>query len=509
VGYLSSLKIPDPLVFAASFLVLGYFARRIIPVSRATWRLFCQVFAFAGLTAMLLLAGVVPSDPTPIIGQSFLFISISILKILWWLTCSWLIVGLVHALFKPKLQQTRFAQDIVSGVIYILAVLAIISNVFDLPVGGLLTASGVIAIVLGLALQSTLADVFSGVVLNISKPYRSGDWVILDGGLEGRVVESNWRAMQLLTDANDFATVPNSVITKCKLVNASFPYFAHGVSIVMRFEPALSPSRICAVLRTALLGCSKVLRSPAPDVIIRKLDALALECELKFFISTAQADQKKQNQLFDAEIQNEVFDLVFRHCASVGVRLAPPPESSVVLPPLPTFFNPDDVPRHLLDHLKLFKALSEKERMELEPKMRRVDFKAGDIVVQPGLPATSLSIVSAGILVALQDVGTVETETLRLNPGDSLGEAGVLTSASIAFKVVALTNATVYEISRDDLKPFLKNRPVIADEFAKILARRQAIGQHLLEQDTGLDNHVPNLAARMADRMRDIFGLNE
>ena len=44
----------------------------------------------------------------------------------------------------------------------------------------LLAASGVIAIVLGLALQSTLGDVFSGVVLNLAKPYHPGDWIILD-----------------------------------------------------------------------------------------------------------------------------------------------------------------------------------------------------------------------------------------------------------------------------------------------------------------------------------------
>ena len=72
--------------------------------------------------------------------------------------------------------------------IYVSAGLAIFANVFDMPVGGLLAASGVIAIVLGLALQSTLGDVFSGIVLNLAKPYHSGDWIILDGGTQGRVI---------------------------------------------------------------------------------------------------------------------------------------------------------------------------------------------------------------------------------------------------------------------------------------------------------------------------------
>jgi hypothetical protein len=39
---MSSLKIPDPLLFAASFLVLGFLARRVIPVTRPFWRVLCQ-----------------------------------------------------------------------------------------------------------------------------------------------------------------------------------------------------------------------------------------------------------------------------------------------------------------------------------------------------------------------------------------------------------------------------------------------------------------------------------
>jgi small-conductance mechanosensitive channel len=55
-----------------------------------------------------------------------------------------------------------------------------------LPLQGLLATSGIIAIVLGLALQSTLSDVFSGISLNIEKPFRIGDEILLEGGAEGR-----------------------------------------------------------------------------------------------------------------------------------------------------------------------------------------------------------------------------------------------------------------------------------------------------------------------------------
>ena len=73
-----------------------------------------------------------------------------------------------------------------------------------------MATSGAVAIILGLALQSTLGDVFSGVVLSFSRPYRPGDWISLEGGTDGRVIEINWRATYVLTGRRDLAIVPNS-----------------------------------------------------------------------------------------------------------------------------------------------------------------------------------------------------------------------------------------------------------------------------------------------------------
>ena len=183
--------------------------------------------------------------------------------------------------FKGQPRETRFLQDLVVGAVYIAAVLAIVAAyVFDMPVSGLLAASGIIAIVLGLALQNTLGDVFSGVVLNFARPYHPGDWVILDGGMQGRVVETNWRATHILTPDNDLAIIPNSIIAKTKLINASQPLQAHGLTIVVRLEPTVAPSGGCVALQAALLSCNRILRTPAPTVTVRAVDAVATEYEI-------------------------------------------------------------------------------------------------------------------------------------------------------------------------------------------------------------------------------------
>ena len=93
--------------------------------------------------------------------------------------------------------------------------------VFAFSLQGLVATSGVIAIVLGLALQSTLSDVFSGISLDIEKPFRIGDEILLEGGAEGEVIEMNWRSTHLRNGANDLVIVPNSVIAKMRIQNHS------------------------------------------------------------------------------------------------------------------------------------------------------------------------------------------------------------------------------------------------------------------------------------------------
>ena len=115
----------------------------------------------------------------------------AVLKIAWWAWGAWLLVGFLRSflIFERRPREAKLLQDLIAGLIYLAAAFAIIAYVFDLPIRGLLATSGAIAIILGLALQSSLGDVFSGLVLSFSRPYRPDDWVKLDSGTEGRVIE--------------------------------------------------------------------------------------------------------------------------------------------------------------------------------------------------------------------------------------------------------------------------------------------------------------------------------
>src|SRR5262249_61307555 len=163
-----------------------------------------------------------------------------------------------------------------------------------------------VAIILGLALQSTLGDVFSGIILNFSRPYRPGDWINIDGGTEGRVLELNWRATSILTGRRDLAIVPNSTIAKSKIVNVSSPSGLHGVTITVQLDAKTAPSTGTEMLAHALLNCQLIVATPAPTVTIKAINATYTECEITFFVEELASVIRAQNQLFD---------LIVRHLA--------------------------------------------------------------------------------------------------------------------------------------------------------------------------------------------------
>src|SRR5476649_1319145 len=186
----------DPLVQTGALAVVSAVITRILLRKHSAWRLLVQFVFLLALTALLLHAHIVPWEVAP--GDTAVVerILVALAKIVWWVNAAWLLTGCarVFLILERLPRESRLIQDLIVGVIYVGAALSVVAYVFSVPVGTLIATSGVFAIILGLALQSTLADVFSGIALNLSKPYEVGHWIVLSDGFEGRVVETNWRS---------------------------------------------------------------------------------------------------------------------------------------------------------------------------------------------------------------------------------------------------------------------------------------------------------------------------
>lgn len=490
----------DPLVAAFAVIATGVLVSRLLFRQKPIWRAIARIVFLALLTLVLLSNGIVPYESPRSTGAPADDAIVAILKIVWWLWAAWFLVALIHSVvvIERRPREEKLVQDLVSALIYLAAAFAIVAYVLDFPIQGLLATSGVIAIVLGLALQSTLNDVFSGLVLSLSRPYRQGDWINIEGGTEGHVVEMNWRATHILTSRHDLAIVPNSGIVKSKIVNASSPSDLHGVTVTVQLDSGTPPATGVRILELAMLNCKTILAAPSPSVRVVSIDAVQTGYELIFFI---------EKRSFETKTQNELFDRIFRHVSALGAQLAPSGDG-------PTralseqASNTEKTGRdNILELVELFTTLTPQERAEIATRVKRKSYETGETLVEPGTVLYSLFIVGEGVLSVTQRDDRGATEVLRFGPGDYFGEIGLLTGASSDASVTALAPSAVLELSKEDLTPILEARPEIAHELCHALARQQAAGRTLSSPDLDKSEPVGKPSAWFLERIHDIFQL--
>ena len=460
----------DPLVVAFGLTVLGgltaHFLFKNYPIARAIIRVINLIL----LTVVLVSADIIPYQPLRFTGTPFLDAVHGALKVAWWLFAAWFLVGFLRAfvIVEHRPREGKLIQDLLAGLIYLVAAFAIIAYVFDLPIQGLLATSGAVAIILGLALQSTLGDVFSGVVLSFSRPYRPGDWISLEGGTDGRVIELNWRATHVLTGRRDLAIVPNSTIAKSKIVNVSSPSGIHGVTVTVQLDAKTPSATGTEILEHAILNCRLIVATPALSITIKSINANFTEFEITFFVEELASSTRAQNQLFD---------LIFRHLAVAGIDLAAAPGQPERGIGDQASVKSTSGRERLLEMVDIFASLTTEERSAIAAKLKPKSYDQGEVLLESGTTLHSLFIVGTGVLSLTRAESIGEMELMRMGPGDHFGEIGMLTGAPSTTRISALIPATVYELAKDDLSPTLHARPEVSEGLCRVLAERQAAGQ--------------------------------
>ncbi|MEO8077745.1 MAG: mechanosensitive ion channel family protein [Acidobacteriota bacterium] len=132
------------------------------------------------------------------------------------------VVDSYGAILAPSLPVSSLTRNIAWGLIALLGLL-IVLNGLGLSIAPMLTALGVGGLAVALALQEPLANFFAGVFITLAGQIRVGDYLKLDSGQEGYVVDFSWRSTRLRMLAHNLVLVPNAKLAQAILVNHSLP----------------------------------------------------------------------------------------------------------------------------------------------------------------------------------------------------------------------------------------------------------------------------------------------
>lgn len=138
--------------------------------------------------------------------------------------------------FSAGEQVSTIGRNLVKLAVFALGIVLIMGNQ-GIEITPLIASLGIGALAIGLALQSTLANIFSGFYLLADKPVRVGDYIQIEGGVEGWVEDIGWRSTKIRTLGDRaIVIIPNqklaeSVITNLYRPNTTFPVMIEiGVS---------------------------------------------------------------------------------------------------------------------------------------------------------------------------------------------------------------------------------------------------------------------------------------
>ncbi|MCP4352560.1 MAG: ABC transporter substrate-binding protein [Desulfobacterales bacterium] len=436
---------------------------------------------------------------------------------LWWLIMAYYIdLWIRRFIWVPLEERTnRKIPDIVRLLIalsiYLLALFGIIAFVFDQRLTSLLATSGVIAMIIGLAVQMNIANIFSGIAINLERPFEIGHWIKIGTHSEGKVIDINWRATRVLTRDDTVLTIPNSQASESPIENFSYPSDGYWKYFTIHVDPAHSPERVKKILLDSALAAEGVLNEPPPVARFLGLTAGM----------TGQSESWAANYLVGVYVKdygkkfahNEiVWTNLWNHLKYAGIRHIMERQEVHLLFEGIKQRKKEKIskPLAILQELYIFQPFSDDARAYLSNRMRQRFFPEGEIVVRQGDKGDSLFIIvegTLGVWVELEDGKSIEVA--RLGAGNFFGEMALLTGEPRAATIISITDTYVFEITKKDISPLIEKQPQISWAISEVLSERKMATEAKKSVDKSTDMDKSTLAAQILNKIQQFFGFKK
>jgi small-conductance mechanosensitive channel len=392
----------------------------------------------------------------------------------WWFLAAGVAISLVRlfVVLEHRPRETQIVSDLLAGAIAIATLLAIVNFVIGVPIAGLLATSGVIAIVLGLALQNTLSDVFSGIAVGIERPYKAGDLLWIEGDIEGHVTQVTWRSTHIATGHGNIAIVPNSVVAKARLINRSLPVPTRVDSVTLKLDPDLSPEHCMETLLAAARSAVLPLASPLPSVSCTGIFSDGVQYSVSYAVASS--------DILGAA-RTELVTQIHRHLRYAGIGFAAPagptrPQSSQSLGPA-----------QILAQSDLFGTLAEPIRELLAAHFHTAWIEPQDPLFEEGGTPEYLFLIGSGVVEITRRTASGTRVVGRMSPGESLGAIGLIMSTPYPATATAMTRVKVFRMDKGAIAAAIASAPEVALGLEELAHRSQAV----LARDAAAEDFHP------------------
>jgi small-conductance mechanosensitive channel/CRP-like cAMP-binding protein len=426
-----------------------------------------------------------------------------------WLTTAFVVALLDRYLWDVYFEKKRqtpiphFPRQVVALLIYAIGGLLVLIVIYHAQ--GLFTpliaTSGVVAVVLGFAMQDLIGGIIAGIALQISRPYKVGDWLQIQDRF-AEVMEINWRSTRVRTNDAIYLDIPNYSIARGTIINLHYPTQIHAMRIRVGVDYEVPPNRVKDALHRAASSAEGVVPSPPVRVFVVDFAESAVIYEIKFSMGNHQAynevcDAIRTNIWYEFKRQRITIPYPIRTLHVQRQRHRSVPEGHAEA-------------QAILRGEPLFDCLNDAQLNNVLHSAHIHHYGRGERVIQEGAEGDSMFIMLRGTahVSVLRNGAGIRLGVMR--SGDCFGEMSLLTGEPRSATVRAEGDCEVMEISKEAMAEVLHDAPQCLTQLSELLAKRKLEGEGIVKDaaqphDQGTKER--EYRASILQRLRAVFEL--
>ncbi len=355
--------------------------------------------------------------------------------------------------------------DLARIFLVLVATSIIVSTVWGVDLGSLLTALGVGSLVIGLALQDTLGSVFSGIAMLSTRQVRVGDYVSA-GGEEGVLTNMNWRTVTIRNGTGDDVVFPNSVVSREKLtvIGAGSGKRMASAEVLVAYDHP--PEIVLALMVETARQIPSIATDPPAVARLTGYDSFAIRYTLWFTADEiAMASFAKHEFLSTFWYACEREGIVFPGRYHVDHAIPPERRGS---PP-----SADKLAHEIEASGALPRPAA--ALASLTARGQRRTYRGGEIVVRHGAPLESVLFVTHGRASAVHTAGPDSKLDLdEFATGQIILFKSAFRSGTVPYTIEARETLTCIAVPLADFKTFLATDLALARDLERTLSAHDA-----------------------------------
>ena len=405
------------------------------------------------------------------------------------------------SVFKNATQSevSSLVRTIVSVIVYIVAFFIIFQSQYPaIQLTPLFTGSAILGIVVGLALQDTLGNLFAGLAMQADQSFQVGDVISISNRGTGIVESVSWRGVRIRTFQNKLLVISNAVLGK-ETIEVASQNSLNARIVTFSTIYSDSPARTAQVIRDAVRQVENVSQKIRPVVRIRDFANDGITWEIKYWLE----NYSRYNDT-DALIRQRIWYTFRRE----GLSFAFPIQTVHIerTPAAPTFDEYVDEGSEYLTKVPIFAPLCEVEIQKLAETSTRRVFAPGEAIVRKGQEGGSMYVIVKGS-VSVQLPGANGPATInKLTTNDFFGEMSLLTGEPRSANVVAEDETEVLQIRKSAIKPIFEANPELLSAISEIVEERRQ------KLQANLEASMPNIQVEesgLVGSIKRFFGIGD